>query len=66
MVLYVITLVTLAKEFRTADLGLISLFFADDAAFNDSARRSSQLLKMLMEMDPDRGYFTYLTNSLFI
>ena len=34
MVLYGIALVPLAKELRAADLGLLSPFFADDAAFD--------------------------------
>ena len=57
MVLYGITLVPLAKEFRTADPGLLSPFYADDAAFDGSARRSTQLLKMLMKRGTDQGYF---------
>ena len=55
MLLYGITLATLAKELRAADLGILSPFYADDAAFDGSARRSAQLLKMLMERGPDRG-----------
>ena len=38
IVLYVITLVPLAKELRAADQGLLSSFYADDAAFYGSAR----------------------------
>ena len=37
MVLYGITLVPLAEELRSADPGLISPFYADDAAFDGSA-----------------------------
>ena len=37
MVLYRITLVHLAEELRAADPGLLSLFYADDAAFDGSA-----------------------------
>ena len=36
MVLSRITLVTLAKELRAADLGLLSPFYADDAEFDGS------------------------------
>ena len=48
MVLYGIALVPLAEELRAADLGLLSPFYADDAAFDGSARQSAQLLKLLM------------------
>ena len=37
MVFYVITLAPLAKELRTADPGLLYLFYADDAAFDGFA-----------------------------
>ena len=53
MVLYGITLVPLAEELRAADPGLLSLFYADDAAFNGLAWRSAQLLKLLMKRGPD-------------
>ena len=66
MVLYRITLVPLAEELRAADLGLLSPFYADDAAFDGSARRSAQLLNMLMKRGPDRGYFPEPDNHLFI
>ena len=36
MVLYGITLVPIAEELRAADLGLLSLFYADDAVFDGS------------------------------
>ena len=53
MVLYGITLVSLAEELRAADPGLISPFYADDAAFDGSARQSAQLLRLLVERGPD-------------
>ena len=65
MVLYRITLVPLAEELRVADPGLISPFYADDAAFDGLVRRSTQLLKMLMKRGPDRGYFTKQAKSVF-
>ena len=37
MVLYRITLVPLVEELRSADPGLLYPFYADDAAFDDSA-----------------------------
>ena len=49
MVLYGINLVPLAEELRVADPGLLLLFYADDAAFDGSERRSAQLLKMVMK-----------------
>ena len=48
MVLYDITLVPLAKELRVAGLGILSPFYADNSTFDRSARRSAQLLNMLM------------------
>ena len=41
MVLYGITLVPLAEELRAADPGLLSPFYADDAAFDGLERRST-------------------------
>ena len=66
MVLYGITLAPLAEELRAVDKGLLSPFHADDAAFDGSARQSAQLLKLLMEREPDRGYFPEPAKSLFI
>ena len=66
MVLYVITLVSLVKELRAADLGIISPFYADDAAFDSLARQSAQLLNMLMKRGVYRGYFLEPAKSLFI
>ena len=66
VVLYGITLVPLSKELRAADPGLLSPFYADDAAFNGSARRISQLLKLLIKRGADRGYFPETAKSLFI
>ena len=55
MVLYGITLVPLAEELRAADPGILSPFYADNAAFDGLAQRSAQLLKLLMKMGSDRG-----------
>ena len=66
MVLYGTTLVPQAKEFRAVHPGLLSPFYADDTDFDGSARRSSQLLKLLMKRIPDRGYFPEPAKSLFI
>ena len=66
MALYGITLVPLAEELRAADPGLLSPFYADDAAFDGSTRRSAQLLKLLMKRGPERGYFPEPAKSLFI
>ena len=66
MVLYVITLVPLAEELRAADPGILSPFYADDAAFDSLARRSAQLQKLLMKRGPDRGYLFEPDKSLFI
>ena len=66
MILYRIILFPLAKELRAADLGMLSTFYVDNAAFGGSERRSSQLLNMLMKRGPDRGYFPEPAKSLFI
>ena len=66
MVLYGITIVALAEELRAAGPGILSPFYADDAAFDGSARRSAQLLKLLMRRGPDRGYLPEPAKSLFI
>ena len=66
MVLYEITLVHLAKYLRASDLGFLSPFFADDAAFEGLARQSAQLLELLMERGTDRGYFPEPAKSLYI
>ena len=66
MVLYGITLVPLAEELRAADTGLILPFYTDDTAFDGLARRSAQLLKLLIRRGPDRGYFPDPARSLFI
>ena len=66
MVLYRITPVPLVEELRAADLGILSPFYADNAAFDGSARRSAQLLKLLMRRGPDREYFHEPAKSLFI
>ena len=66
MVLYGITLVPLTKELRAADTGLLSPFYADDAAFDGLVRRIAQLLKMLMRRGPDWGYLPEPAKSLFI
>ena len=66
MVLYRITLVHLSEELRAADPGIRSLLYADDAVFDGSARRSAQLLKLLMKRGQDQGYLPELAKSLFI
>ena len=66
MVLYGITLVPLAEELRAVDLEPLFPFYADDAAFDGSERRSAQLLKMLMKRGLDREYLPEPAKSLFI
>ena len=55
MFLYSITLIPLEDELQAAHLGLLILFYMDDAAFDESARRSAQILKLLMERGQERG-----------
>ena len=66
MVFFGITLVPLAEELRAVDSGLLSPFYADDAAFDGSARQSAHLLNLLVERGLDRGYFPEPAKSLFI
>ena len=66
MVLCGITLVPLEEELRAADPGLLSPFYAEDAAFDGLERHSTQLLKLLMKRGPDQVYFPELAKSLFI
>ena len=66
MVMYGITLAPLAEELRAADLGLLSPFYADDTAFDGSARKSAPLLKLLMKRGLDQGYYTKPAKFLFI
>ena len=66
MVLYGITLVPLSEELKAADPGILLPLYADDAAFDGSAQRSAQLLKLLMRRGPDRGHFPGTAKSLFI
>ena len=47
-------------------MGLLSPFYADDAAFDGSARRSAHLLKLLTKRRPERGYLPEPAKSLFI
>ena len=46
MLLYGINLVPLAEDLRAADLGFLSPFYADDAAFDGLERQSAYLLNM--------------------
>ena len=57
IVLYHITLVPLTEELRDADPTLLSPFYASDAKFDGLARRSAAQLHLLMENEPNRGYF---------
>ena len=66
MVLYGITLVPLAEKLLAADPGLLSPFYVDDAAFDGSAQRSAQVLKLLMKRGTDQGYFPKPAKSLLI
>ena len=66
MVLHMITLIHLAEELQSADLGLLSQFYANNAAFDGPEQRSAQLIKLLMRRGPERGYFPEPAKSLFI
>ena len=66
MVLYGITLVPLAEELRKVHSGILSPFYDDYTAFYGSARRSAQLLKLVMGRELDREYFPDHAKSMFI
>ena len=66
VVLYGITLAPLVEELRAADPGLLSPFYADDTAFDGSAQRSAQLLKLLIRKGPEWGYSPEPAKYLFI
>ena len=66
MILYRITLVPLAEELKVEHLGLLSPFYADDAAFNGSAQQSAQLLKLLMKRGADWRHLPEQAKYLFI
>ena len=57
MVLYVIALVPLAEEVLAAYPWIITTFYADNTAFDISAWRIAQLLKLLLGRGPGQGYF---------
>ena len=64
IVLYGITLSLMAKEIRAVDSRLLSLFYTDYVAFDGSARRSAQPLKLLTERGTDQGYPPKLTKLI--
>ena len=66
MILYGITLIPLSEKIRAADLGLLSPSYADDTSFDNSERRSAQILKLLMKRGAHRGCFTDPSKSLFV
>ena len=53
VVVYVITPIPLGQDLWAAGTGLISPFYVNDAAFDRLARRSAQLLNLLMERGED-------------
>ena len=66
VVLYDITLVPLSEELRDADPTLLLPFYADDAAFEGSSRRSAAQLQLMIYQGTERGYFPEPAKSLFI
>ena len=57
MVLFEITLFPLVENLREADSGILSPFYADNAVFDGSVRRTAQLLKLYMDRGAYRGCF---------
>ena len=66
MVLFRVTLVSLAEELREVDPTIISSFYADDAALDGLEQWSVAQLKLLMDWGSDRGYFLEPAKSIFI
>ena len=66
VILYGITLVPVAEELRAENLVMLSTFYANDAMFDGSSRQNSQILKLLMDSGPDRGYYPDPDKSLFV
>ena len=56
MVFYGINLAPLEGQLRAVDSEMLSPFYADDAVFDGSQRKSAQLLKMLMNRGPDHKF----------
>ena len=54
------------RSFEQRTRGSSPPFYADNVMFNGSAQRSSQLLKLLMKRESERGYFPKPDKSLFI
>ena len=65
MLLYGISLIPLDEDLSAADSGLLSPFYAYDTEFDGSSQQSAQILRMLMDRGPDRGYFPETAKSLF-
>ena len=55
MVLCGITLVPLVEDLRDTDNDLLSSLYANDAAFDGSARRSAAKLRLLIDQGTDQG-----------
>ena len=66
MVLYGITLVTLAEEPRDAGTTILSPSYPDNSAFDGLVRQSAAQPKLHMYRGPDRGCFPDPDKSLFI
>ena len=66
MVLYGITLSSLEEELRDTDTTILSPFYTNDAAFDGSARRIVTKLHLLMDLEPDGGYFPDMAKLIFI
>ena len=66
VVLYGVTLFPLTEQLRAADPDILTPFHADNTEFDGSVRRSSQLLKLIMDRGADWGYLPNPAKSLFI
>ena len=66
MFLYGITLVPLAEYLKDAYHTILSPFYANDATFDWSARRSVAQLRLMMDRRMDQDYFPEPSKYFFI
>ena len=66
MVICGITLIPLVVGLWVADPGILTSFYSDDMAFYGLERWRYQILKLLLDTGPDRGYFPDPSKLLFI
>ena len=66
MVIYGITLVPLVEDLQAVDPGILTPFYTEDTVFDGLVRCSTQLLNIILERVPKRGYFPNTAKLRFI